>query len=85
MNEEKLACIIQTISKGDTGAAELLFSRPGGRKYFESLIAVVISNLPYGQDEKADLFIAFRTGLDKIEKRIRHQKEGQEILKQINP
>jgi ribosome-associated translation inhibitor RaiA len=35
--------------------------------------------LPYSQEEKVALFSAFMNALDKIEKRIKHQKEGQRI------
>lgn len=83
MQIEKLEQIIHLISKGDTSAAELLFNKPGGRKYFESIVLVVISNLPYSEDEKTDLFLAFIKALNKIEKRIKRQKEGQKILRQL--
>lgn len=84
MQIEKLEQLIRIIAKGDTTAVELLFNKPGGRKYLESIVLVVISNLPYSQEEKVDLFTAFMNALDKIEKRIKHQKEGQKILNQIH-
>ncbi len=84
MQIEKLEQIIQIIAKGDTSSAELLFNKPGGRKYLESIVLIVISNLPYSQEEKMGLFTAFMKALDKIEKRIKHQKEGQKILNQIH-
>ncbi len=83
MQIEKLEQIMHLISKGDTGSAELLFNKPGGRKYFESIVLVIISNLPYSREEKADLFIAFIKALNNIEKRIKRQKEGQKILRQL--
>jgi ribosome-associated translation inhibitor RaiA len=83
MDIEKLEHIIHSISKGDTSVIEVLFKKPGGRKFLEGLVVIVISRLPYMQEEKEDLFIAFRKALDKIEKRIKHQKEGQKILQQI--
>lgn len=83
MDAEKLEHIINIISKGDTTAAELLFNRPAGRKYLESIVLTLVCNLPYLEEEKEDLFIAFRKGLNKIEKRIKHQKEGQKILDRI--
>lgn len=85
MQIEKLEQIIHLISKGDTSAAELLFNKPGGRKYFESIVLVVISNLPYSEEEKTDLFLAFIKALNKIEKSIKRQKEGQKILRQLCP
>jgi ribosome-associated translation inhibitor RaiA len=83
MDTEKLEQIIHNISKGDTGLIEVFFKKPGGRKFFESLVLIVISRLPYEQEEKEDLFIAFRKALNKIEERIKHQKEGQKILQQV--
>jgi hypothetical protein len=83
MQIEKLEQIIHMIAKGDTSSVELLFNKPGGRKYLESIVLVVVSNLPYSQVEKLALFSAFMNALDKIEKRIKHQKEGQKILNQI--
>ncbi|MCW3108725.1 MAG: hypothetical protein JWQ09_3231, partial [Segetibacter sp.] len=69
MDIEKLEQIINIISKGDTRSAEVLFNKPGGRKFLESIVLVVVCNLPYQHEEKGDLFIAFRKALDKIEKR----------------
>ena len=83
MYMENLEQIMHIIAKGDTTSVELLFNKPGGRKYLESIVLVVISNLPYSQEEKVDLFSAFMNALNKIEKRIKHQKEGQKILNQI--
>ncbi|HEX8675915.1 MAG TPA: hypothetical protein VF700_01780 [Segetibacter sp.] len=80
---EKLEQIIRIIAKGDTSSVELLFNKPGGRKYLESIVLVVVSNLPYSQEEKVALFSAFINALGKIAKRIKHQKEGQKILNQI--
>jgi hypothetical protein len=83
MDTEKLQQIIKLISKGDTSAAEVLFDKPGGRKYLESIVLVVMGSLPHLQEDKEELFFAFLKGLDKIEKRIQHQKEGQKILRQV--
>ena len=83
MHLEKLDEIINIISRGDTTSAEALFSKPGGRKYLESIVLIVINNLPYSTDEKEELFIAFLKALNKIEKRIKRQKEGQKILNQV--
>jgi ribosome-associated translation inhibitor RaiA len=83
MDIEKLDQIVDIISKGDTGAVEGLFSKPGGRKFLESVVLMVMCNLPHVQEDKEDLFIAFRRALDKIEKRIKRQKEGQKILRQV--
>jgi hypothetical protein len=40
---EKLEQIIHMIAKGDTSSVELLFNKPGGRKYLESIVLVVVS------------------------------------------
>jgi hypothetical protein len=83
MDSEKLENIINIISRGETSSAELLFERPGGRKYFETIILAIISTSPYAYEEKIDLFSAFLLGLDKIERRVQHQKEGEKILRQV--
>ena len=86
MDVEKLKLITSIISKGDTSSAEVLFDKPGGKKYLESLVLVMVSSLPCLQDEKEDLFLAFLQGLNTIEKRIKRQKEGHKILRQVyNP
>jgi hypothetical protein len=83
MNIEDLQDIINLASKGNTGPAEALFRKPGGRKYLESLVLLLVCNLPYLQEDKEDVFLAFRKVLDKLEYRIRHQQEGQKILSQV--
>jgi hypothetical protein len=83
MEIEKLEEIIDIISKGDISAAEVLFNKPGGRKFLERVVLVVICNLPYEQEQKEELFYAFRKALNKIENRLKHQKEGQKILKDV--
>lgn len=85
MHIDKLEQIINIIFKGDTNSAELLFNKPGGRKYLESIVLVVVSHFPYSQEEKENLFRAFIKALNKIEKRIKHQKEGRKILRQVYP
>ncbi|MDB5248398.1 MAG: hypothetical protein JWQ40_2792 [Segetibacter sp.] len=83
MEIEKLEQLINIISRGDTSSAEVLFDKPGGRKYLESIVVMVISTLPGSTEEKEDLFFAFIKGLNKIERRIKHQKAGQKILEQV--
>ena len=83
MDIEKLKQIIQVVSKGDTSSAEGLFAKPGGRKFLESVVVTVVCNLPYSEEDKEELFIAFHSLLDKLENRIRRQKDGQEIISSI--
>lgn len=83
MDIEKLEQITNLISKGDTSAAEALFKKPGGRKFLESVVLMVVCNLPYQPEDKENLFIAFRSALNKIENRIKHQEQGQKILMQV--
>jgi hypothetical protein len=83
MESGKLNQIISVISKGDIQFAEALFSKPGGRKYLENIVLIVISTLPGEQQEKEELFSTFVLGLDKIEHRLKHQKQGQEILREM--
>jgi ribosome-associated translation inhibitor RaiA len=83
MDIEKLEQIINIISKGDTHSAEVLFNKPGGRKYLETTVLVFMSAIPSLDKDKEDLFIAFLKVLDRIENRIKHQKNGQKILRQV--
>jgi len=83
MDTEEVKHIIDIISKGNTGPAEDLFTKPGGRKYLESIVLTILCTMPV-EKEKEVLFRAFRKGLDKIEQRIKRQSEGQRILEQIN-
>jgi ABC-type nitrate/sulfonate/bicarbonate transport system substrate-binding protein len=46
-------------------------------------VAVVLSTSPFLVKEKEDLFRAFLKALNKIEKRIQRQKDGQAILGQV--
>jgi hypothetical protein len=83
MELDKLDELVKIVSKGNTTSAEALFSKPAGRKHLESIVAIVLSNLPYSTEEKEELFGAFRTVLYNLEKRINHQKQGQEILRRV--
>jgi hypothetical protein len=83
MDTEEVKHIIDIISKGNTSVAEDLFKKPGGRKYLESIVLAILCTMPV-EKEKEDLFRAFRKGLDKVEQRIKRQREGQRILEQIN-
>ena len=83
MNIEMLEQVINIASKGDTRPIEVLFNKPGGRKFLESVVLVVVCNLPYSQEEKEDVFNAFRKALDNLATRIKHQKEGQKILDEV--
>jgi len=83
MNVEELQDLINLASKGNTGSVEALFRKPGGRKYLENIVLLLVFNLPGMQEDKEDLFFAFRKILDKLEHRIRHQQEGQKILNQV--
>jgi hypothetical protein len=80
---ENLDHLIKIISKGDTKPAEALFDKPGGRKHLESIVLIVITNLPYSTEEKEDLFRAFLQMLNNLETRIKHQKAGQKIIEQL--
>jgi len=82
MDTEEVEHIINIISKGNIGTAEMLFMKPGGRKYLESIVLVILCNMPV-EKEKEEFFSAFRRGLDRIEQRIKRQREGQRILEQI--
>lgn len=83
MRSEELEQIIKLITRGETHSAEALFNKPGGRKYLENIVLIVITNLPSSDDEKEELFFAFVKVLNKLEKRIKRQKEGEKILEQV--
>lgn len=84
MKTENLEEIIKILSKGNTSPAEKLLSKPGGRKYIESIVLIIISNLHVLQEEKEDVFQAFLHLLNMLENRIKHQKNGQAILNRID-
>lgn len=75
--------IIRAISKGDTSLVESFFRQPGGRKYLENITLILINTLPHNYQEKEELYIGFVEVLDRMEKRIRGQKEGQEVLEEV--
>jgi hypothetical protein len=81
MEIERLEHILNVIVKGDIDIAGALFTKPGGRKFFESVVLVVICNLPY--EQKEELFNAFLEAMNKIEKRLERQQEGEKILGKI--
>ncbi|MDQ6814369.1 MAG: hypothetical protein M3040_11570, partial [Bacteroidota bacterium] len=83
MDIEQIQQIANIISKGDTGAVEGLFNKPGGRKFLERIVLMLLCNTTPEQEDKEDVFVAFCKGLDKIEQRITRQKEGQKIIAQI--
>ena len=84
MDSDNLNQLISLISKGDTSAVESLFSKPSGRKYLETVVLIVINTMTTSDEEKEELFNAFRRALNTIEKRIRRQHEGQQILDQLD-
>jgi hypothetical protein len=77
--------IIRTISKGDTSLVERFFRQPGGRKYLENITLILINTLPHHYGKKEELYLGFVEVLDRMEQRIRRQKEGQDILKDVFP
>jgi hypothetical protein len=83
MNKNNFHKIIQTISKGDTSFAESFFEKPGGKKYLENIVLILVNTLPHIQDDKEEIYSGFVQILNRIEKRIQRQKEGTRILKQI--
>ena len=75
--------IIRAISKGDTSLVESFCRQPGGRKYLENITLILINTLPHHYGEKEEAYRGFLEVLDRMEKRIRHQKEGTEILADV--
>ena len=83
MDLEQLDEIVHIIAIGDSGAVEGLFNKPGGRRFLETVVLMLVCGLPNTHEDHEDLFAAFHKGLDKIERRIKRQQEGREILRQI--
>lgn len=81
--DEHFKNIIHAISKGDTSVVERFFRKPGGRKYLENLTLILINTLPQHYGEKEELYLGFVEVLDRMEQRIRRQKEGAEILEEV--
>ena len=81
--DEHFQHLIRTISKGDTTFLEKFFNRPGGRKYLENITLILINTLPHGYEEKEELYRGFVEVLDRMEQRIRRQKEGHTILSEV--
>lgn len=75
--------LIRVIGKGDTSLVESFFRRPGGRKYLENISLILINTLPHCYDEKEEMYLGFVEVLDRMERRIRRQKEGQEVLEDV--
>lgn len=75
--------IIDTLAKGDTGFVERFFKKPGGRKHLENITLLLIHTLPNEHEEKEELYYGFVEVLDKLEKRIKHQHVGQQILEDV--
>ncbi len=75
--------LIRTISKGDTSLVEKFFRLPGGRKYLENITLILINTLPQHYGEKEELYLGFVEVLDRMERRIHRQTEGQEILDDV--
>jgi len=63
MDREELDNIMRLISKGNTGAVEALFSQPGGRKYLERLVLVMVCTLPFEEQDKEDLLTTFQKAM----------------------
>lgn len=75
--------LIRAISKGDTSLVEGFFRQPGGRKYLENITLILINTLPHTYNEKEELYQGFVAVLNRMEKRIRRQHEGQEVLEGV--
>jgi hypothetical protein len=54
--------------------------QPGGRKYLENLTLILINALPTQTVDKEELYFGFVEVLNRMEGRIRRQKEGGAIV-----
>jgi hypothetical protein len=80
MKFEEIEKIVRIASRGDTSEIESLFKRPGGRKFLETSILIMVNCLPVNEYDKRDYIKSFVQILDKMEERIKHQKRGEKIL-----
>ena len=79
MNEH-LNDAIRILSKGDTRFAESFFRRPGGRRYLENVSLILLNTLLPHSTEKEEMYRGFVQVLDRMEERILHQLQGEEIV-----
>lgn len=71
---------IRAIAKGSTRLAESFFRRRGGRRYLENLSIILLHTLLPHAAEKEAMYGGFVEVLDRLEGRIRRQREGEEVL-----
>jgi hypothetical protein len=83
MTNSKRQEFIDVISKADTKYLEVIQSTPNGRAMFEASIIQAIDRMNITNDEKGEFILLFHGILNKMEERIKHQKQGEQILKQL--
>jgi hypothetical protein len=82
MKFEEIERIVSIASRVDTSEIESLFRRRGGRIFLETTILIIVNSLPLDELDKRDYLKSFMLILDKMEERIKHQKQGEKILKE---
>jgi len=82
MKQEEIETFVRIASKGDTTQIEALFKKPGGRKFLETTILLLVNQLTVSEYEKMERLQSFIEVFDNMEERIKHQKRGNKILKQ---
>jgi hypothetical protein len=74
---------INALSKTDTKYLEALQAIPNGRAMFEASIIQSIDKMNITNEEKGEFILLFNSILNKMEERIKHQKQGEQILNQL--
>lgn len=82
MKSEDIEKFVRIATTGDTTQIEWMFKKPGGRKFLETTILLIINQMPLTKEEKFNYVESFVKIMDKMETRIKHQKQGEKILKQ---
>jgi hypothetical protein len=83
MEPEEIRRFVQIASRGDNSEMERLFRKPGGRKFLETTILLLLQQLPSSKQEKIEYFNSFLTIMEQMEERLHHQKRGERILKRV--
>lgn len=82
MDNERLKTIISKITRGDTSQLEHFFKKSGGKTYLQIITLILIHQLPAAYD-RDELYAAFMDIMNRMEKRIERQVQGDEILAQV--
>ena len=75
--------IVSAAAKGDTIKFEQLIAKPGGRKFLEASILILLQQLPSSVEQKSEHFRSFLKIVQQLEEKISHRNYGEKILKEV--